>query len=280
MKLIIVSGRSGSGKSISLHLLEDSGYYCIDNLPATLLLTLIEHIQDSYQKIAIGIDARNLPHDLDHFHQTILDVKKAGHDCQILYLDADNNTLFKRFSETRRKHPLTDTDTSLQEAIEQEKELLQPIAHLADFRLETSHLTLHQLRQTINNRICHTQNNFSLLLQSFGYKYGIPQDSDYIFDVRFLPNPYWQTELRQYTGLDKEIKNFLMQHTETTQHLNVLKDFLLNWIPLFIASNRSYMTISIGCTGGQHRSVFIANALAKLLKKNGQSSQLRHRELI
>lgn len=279
MKIIILSGRSGSGKSISLHVLEDLGYYCIDNLPAPLLPTLIEHVKTNYHQIALGIDARNLPQNIDQFYDFIKTLQQSGHRCQIIYLDADDNTLIKRFSETRRKHPLTNHDVALQEAIKREKELLEPIAHLADLRVDTSYFTMQQLRELICERVFQEKPALSLLIQSFGYKFGIPQDSDFVFDVRCLPNPYWQPELRPYSGLDQQIANFLEKKPETLQILHYLEHFLDEWIPFFTVSNRSYMTISIGCTGGRHRSVYIAEKLLHYLNRHGKNIQMRHREL-
>lgn len=279
MKLVILSGRSGSGKSISLHVLEDLGYYCVDNLPAPLLPTLIQHVQANYDHVALGIDARNLPADIDNFHQFIQSLEDTGHQCDIIYLDADDNTLIKRFSETRRKHPLTTPQLALHEAIKHEKTLLEPIAHLADLRVDTSALTMQQLREVICQRIVTETPSLSILIQSFGYKFGIPQDSDFVFDVRCLPNPYWQPELRPYSGLDQEIANFLQDRPETTQILAYLEFFLDKWVPCFASSNRSYMTISIGCTGGRHRSVYIAEKLLDYLSKQGKNIQMRHREL-
>lgn len=279
MKIIIISGRSGSGKSISLHVLEDLGYYCIDNLPGPMLPSLIEQIENNYERVALGIDARNLPQDIDQFHGFVKSLQKAGHECQIIYLDADDNTLIKRFSETRRKHPLTNQNIALNEAIQREKILLEPLAYLADLRVDTSHFTMQQLRELICERVIQKKPELSLLIQSFGYKFGIPQDSDFVFDVRCLPNPYWLPELRPYTGLDKEIADFLAERPETKQILNHLEHFLDEWVPLFTVTNRSYMTISIGCTGGRHRSVYIAEKLLHYLNKLGKNIQLRHREL-
>lgn len=280
MKLLIVSGRSGSGKSISLHVLEDLGYYCIDNLPASLLPQLITHVGSNYSELAIGIDARNLPYDLDQFNLILDDLKNAGVEVQIIYLDADDNTLLKRFSETRRKHPLSNANVSLQEAIQNEKLLLEPIAHLADLRVDTSQYNMHQLCELITARINKHPQQLSLLIQSFGYKFGVPPDSDFIFDVRCLPNPYWLPELRPLTGLAPKIQDFIASKPETQLMLEHLKKFFQTWIPYFESSNRNYMKIAIGCTGGQHRSVFIAEKLAEFLRQSGKDIQLRHREII
>lgn len=279
MRLIIVSGRSGSGKSISLHLLEDLGYYCIDNLPASLLPILVNHISHKYQHIGIGIDARNLPHDIDQFHKVIETINATGNQCEIIYLDAEDSTLIKRFSETRRKHPLSDKSTSLQEAIQREKILLEPIAHIADLRVDTTHFTMHQLHKLIRDRVLKHRKKLSLLIQSFGFKFGIPIDSDYVFDVRCLPNPYWQLELRRFTGLDHQIQKFLLEKPETQEMLTDIKQFLSKWIPCYEKDHRSYMTISIGCTGGQHRSVFIVEQLKEFFNQQETICQIRHREL-
>lgn len=279
MKLIIVSGRSGSGKSISLHVLEDLGYYCIDNLPASLLPTLLKHVRQNYDRIAIGIDARNLPTDLDRLHQVIEQIRQAGETCEVIYLDADDNALLKRFSETRRKHPLTSSTVSLSEAIEQEKKLLEPVAYLADLRIDTTHLTLHQLCEIISERVHKHQSKLSLLIVSFGYKFGVPPDSDYVFDVRCLPNPYWLSELRPFDGRDIKIQTFLREQPMTQRLLTSIQQFLDTWIPCYEEDNRNYMTVAIGCTGGQHRSVFIAEQLSEHFTAQGKNVQLRHREL-
>lgn len=280
MKIIIVSGRSGSGKSISLHLLEDLGYYCIDNLPATLLPILLERIALSYDKIAIGIDARNLPQDLDQFHSIIEKIRQIYANCEILYLDAEDSTLIKRFNETRRKHPLSNQNISLAEAILKEKKLLEPIAHMADLYVDTSQYTLHQLRDNLASRIDKHNKHVSLLIQSFGYKFGIPIDSDFTFDVRCLSNPYWQIELRQFTGLEEPIITYLSEIPESAKMINDIIHFLNEWIPEFEANNRTYMTVSIGCTGGQHRSVYIAQEIFNYFHAKEKHVQIRHRELL
>ncbi|MAZ39309.1 MAG: RNase adapter RapZ [Legionellales bacterium] len=279
MKVIMISGSSGAGKSICLHLLEDLGYYCIDNLPSPLIPALIEHIKKDHQKIAIGIDARNLPHSPDHFQQLIKNFKCKQIHCEIIYLDADNATLIKRFNETRRKHPLSTSQTSLAEAIAKEKEYLTTIAHLADLHIDTTHYNIHQLRDVVKNRVDRNNQQISLVIQSFGFKFGVPIDSDIVFDVRCLPNPYWQQELRPFTGKDAPIINFLSHNDTSQQMLDDILTYLEKWIPKFISSNRCYMTISIGCTGGQHRSVFITEQLITQLQTCYNNIQARHREL-
>ncbi len=280
MRVIIVTGRSGSGKSITLHLLEDLGYYCIDNLPASLLQSLTAHVQKTYQKIAIGIDARNPITDLESFHHWIESFRTSGLRCEILYLDASDDVLIKRFNETRRRHPLSSDHRSLQEAIAYEKKLLDPLAHLADLVIDTSLLSQHKLRDIISNRVEPKAHALSLLIQSFGFKFGVPVDSDFVFDVRVLPNPYWHSELRPYSGLEEPIQKFLNEKPETHALLMDIEHFLMNWLPKFENNNRAYMTVSIGCTGGQHRSVYIAKMLYDALKQKHEMVLLRHRELI
>lgn len=280
MKFIIISGRSGSGKSISLRMLEDLGYYCIDNLPINLLPKLADEFKQTHPLVAVSIDARNFPAKSIQFSQVLKKLKETANTYEILYFDADDNTLLKRFSETRRKHPLTSEKISLQLALQQEQQLLEPIAEFADLRIDTSHFSLHQLRTLIRNRITHNPTqSISLLFQSFGYKFGIPVDADYVFDVRCLPNPYWQPTLRELSGNDPAVIHFLKTNAATQTMLTEISHFLHHWIPSFIADNRCYLTIAIGCTGGQHRSVYIANQLAQQFMLVYPQVQTRHREL-
>lgn len=289
MKLVIISGRSGSGKSTALHMLEDLGYYCVDNLPAGLMPGFATHALDnnsithssdhSEQKVAIGIDARNIATDLSRF-PALLEKIPVEIDVNIIYLDANNDTLIKRFSETRRKHPLTNNDVSLPEAIIEESNRLNSIASMADLSIDTSTMNLHQLREFIRERI--GQNNtpdLALMFQSFGFKGNIPIDSDLVFDVRCLPNPYWQLSLRELTGQHPDIQKFLEEHNDVKEMVADIKTYLQNWLPRFQANNRSYLTVSIGCTGGKHRSVYIAEALLNHFKNDFSNLQVRHREL-
>jgi RNase adapter protein RapZ len=280
MKLFIVSGRSGSGKSIALHILEDLGFYCIDNLPVGLISNLPKELGNSHTTIAVSIDARNLPTDLAHIKQIVQDIKKANPNLEVLYLDADANTLLKRFSETRRKHPLSNDKVPLIEAIDKERELLEPIANLADLTIDTSQLSNHQLRSLLRERISNKQTDvMSVMFESFGYKYGIPADADYVFDVRCLPNPYWNTELRPFSGLDQRIMAFMQLQDKAQNMLHTINTFLETWIPDFEADNRSYLTIAIGCTGGRHRSVYLVEQLAAKWRAKRANVQIRHREL-
>ncbi len=279
MKLIIVSGRSGSGKTIALNILEDLGYYCIDNLPLELLPTLAEKIHTNYKKLAVSIDARNLVNTAKHFNE-ILGVLKTNYEqCEIVFLDADNNTLIKRFSETRRKHPLTNKNTSLQEALEIEATLLQPILDDADLKIDTNYLTAPDLRRLIVDRVSQKETGLSILFQSFGHKFGTPADADFTFDVRCLPNPYWENSLRTHTGLDQEVVSFLEKFSNTDKMYQMIKDFIETWLPAFEAENRRYLTISIGCTGGRHRSVYFAEKLGNYFSKKYENVAIRHRDL-
>lgn len=278
MELLIVSGRSGSGKSIALKALEDLGYNCTDNLPITLLSEYTD-IFKNQDLIAVGIDARNLPSKLLKFGDYLNSTKKSGRKVTIIYLDADDSTLLKRFSETRRRHPLTSFNTNLKEAISLETKLLKPIADIADVTIQTSNMTSHQLKSTILERIGQNiKDKLSLQFMSFGFKKGIPTDADYVFDIRCLPNPYWEPDLRDKTGQDKAVINFLNKHHIVKQMYKSIIDFTEVWIPYIQASHRSYLTVAFGCTGGQHRSVFMTEQIANYYK-NIYPCIIRHREL-
>ncbi len=282
MKLIIVSGRSGSGKSTALNVLEDLGFYCIDNLPGLLpnLITQMPSDKANSTDVAVSIDARNVPSELANFADFIHQIDQSKCKIEIVYLDADSDTLLTRFSATRRKHPLTGPDIPLLEAINREGELLSHIAEMADLTVDTTHLSMHQLRSMIKNRVIQKQGNeMSLLFESFGFKHGIPKDSDLVFDVRCLPNPYWDPQLRQYCGQDTPIIEFLENEKSVNAMFEDISRFLKNWLPQFQENNRTYMTVSIGCTGGQHRSVYMAERLFRHHRDNLSNVQLRHREL-
>ncbi len=284
MKLVIVSGRSGSGKSTALHVLEDLGFYCIDNLPIGLLLPLADEAliskESRLEKIAVSIDARNLSTGINQFTNIVGQFKHRHFDMDIIYLDALNQSLLKRFHATRRKHPLSNDSVSLKEAIEAEKTLLSPISSSADLMVDTSDMTMYQLRDLIKERVVgRTGQDIALLFQSFGFKHGVPTDSDFVFDVRCLPNPYWDQSLRAYTGKDQPIHVFLEQQPETGEMLGDIISYLHKWLPQFANSNRSYLTIGIGCTGGQHRSVYICEKLGETFKALQSNVQIRHKEL-
>jgi UPF0042 nucleotide-binding protein len=284
MRLIIVSGRSGSGKSTALDVLEDSGFYCIDNLPAGLLPELAEraliHTELLQPLVAVSIDARNLPSHLQRFPELLEEVRSRHIHCDVLYLDADDETLLKRFSETRRRHPLTSDTRSLAEAIQDESLLLGPISDLADLTVDTTHLNLYQLRDTLKLRLLNKpEPGTAFLVESFGFKRGMPVDADLVFDVRCLPNPYWKPELREYTGLDAPVSDYLATQADVQEMYQDISAYLHKWLPRFAASNRSYVTIAVGCTGGQHRSVYLAERLGTALKAHLKNVQIRHRDL-
>lgn len=283
MKLIIISGRSGSGKSSALHLLEDEGYYCIDNLPVALIPALVTHLKISpsreHNKVALCIDVRNASSDLNALVYLIKQ-QPADVSVDIVFLDADTDKLIERFSETRRRHPLSDRHTALLEAINTESVLLEPIADMASLTINTSDMSLHQLRTVIKERLADKQgNSLSILFQSFGFKRGIPVDADIVYDIRILPNPHWDQNLRGLTGLDQAVMNFLDEQHEVEEMFADIRDYLGKWLPYFEKNNRSYVTIAIGCTGGQHRSVFMAERLGMHFSQLYQNTQVRHREL-
>ena len=272
MKLVIISGLSGSGKSIALNTLEDLDYYCIDNLPIGMLPSLMEHLTQNWGKdhtnVAVGIDARNSHDDLENFTKWLESAEIESMDIEVLYLEADNHTLLKRFSETRRKHPLTTDNKSLTDAISLERELLYPIASKADLFIDTTHTNIYQLRELIRKRVSDgTEEAMSVLFQSFGFKHGIPTDADFVFDLRCLPNPHWEASLRPLTGRDVKVIEYLQDQPWVAEMKQQIIDFLSIWLPRFEEENRSYMTVAIGCTGGQHRSVYMVETLVTHFKK-------------
>jgi RNase adapter protein RapZ len=284
MKLILVTGLSGSGKTVALHTLEDLGYYCIDNLPVFLLRELAERLAHEHQPLfarsAVGIDARNQTEQLQEVPQIVTGLRAQDVHCEILVLEAQTETLIKRFSETRRKHPLTQAQRSLGEAIELERRLLEPILSLADLRVDTTHTNIHQLRDLIRGRVeGKATSEVSLLLLSFGFKHGVPRDVDFVFDMRCLPNPHWQAELRPLTGLEGAVIGFLEGDPLVDRMRGDLIGFLEQWIPHFEADGRSYLTIALGCTGGQHRSVYMTEQLRRHFEQAGRRVLTRHREL-
>ncbi|MCG5515120.1 MULTISPECIES: RNase adapter RapZ [Ectothiorhodospira] len=285
MKLIIVSGLSGSGKTVALHALEDAGYYCIDNLHLGLLTAVVAQLRSPrltlYDEAAVGIDARSGIEELDRFDSIVDEIRAMGVDLQVIFLQAEEETLLRRFSETRRRHPLTRDGVPLWEAIRLERKLLSNIANHADLAIDTTRTNVHQLSQTIRERVEQAADRgISLLIQSFGFKHGAPVDSDFVFDVRCLPNPHWEPLLRGLTGRDEEVAQFLDNHPMVEEMFASLRDFLTTWIPRFEGENRSYLTVSIGCTGGQHRSVYLAERLAEHFRGlRGEAVSTRHREL-
>mgnify|MGYP003664424428 CR=1 FL=1 len=283
MRLIVISGRSGSGKSTALHQLEDEGFYCIDNLPVSLLPALVEKAGSEefalFQGTAVCIDARNAWKDLKNF-RGILDSLPDSVETQVLYLDALVPALLRRFGETRRRHPLSNDSVSLAEAIDQEQSLLEPIASSASLVLDTSQMTIYELRDAIKQQLLGTSmGTMSILIQSFGFKRGVPADANLVYDVRILPNPHWVKELRLKTGLDEEVAEFLENQQMTADLYDDICHYLDVWLPRYREGNRSYLNIALGCTGGQHRSVYLANRLFKHYKAEYPSMHIRHREL-
>lgn len=283
-RLIIVSGLSGAGKTVVLNTLEDLSYFTIDNLPISLLNEFIIQFSkpdnNLANQIAIGIDARNSLTDLSFLPETIKSLLDKHIPTELIYIEASNDVLTKRFSETRRKHPLSSDSVSLTDAIHQERGVTSALAEAADLRVDTSQMQLNELRNIVRERIARKDKAvLSLQIISFGYKNGIPKDSDYVFDLRCLPNPYWKKALRQYSGKDQPIIDFLSKQDSVKLMLNDIGEFLDRWIPQFENDNRSYLSIAFGCTGGHHRSVFIAEQLAAEFKKLGRQVIIRHRDL-
>lgn len=283
MQLVIISGRSGSGKSTALHQLEDEGYYCIDNLPVALLPALVEEASrpefEHFRGAAVCIDARNAWRNLEDFSGIVESLPDAVNS-EILFLDAQDSVLITRFSETRRKHPLSSERMPLAEAIERERQLLEPIASAAALVLDTSEMTIYELRDAIRQRLVgDLSGSMSILIQSFGFKRGVPIDADLVFDVRMLPNPHWVKELRLKNGLDDEVRDFLEAQPLTEDLFDSISRYLDHWLPHYRDSNRSYMTVAIGCTGGQHRSVYLAARLFRHYQQQFPQVHVRHREL-
>ncbi len=281
MKLFIVSGRSGAGKTIALRVLEDLGYYCVDNLPVFFLPELINMSREKHNALAVSIDIRNLPESPETFLSFITNIKSDPvNQVNSIFLDADDATLIKRYEETRRIHPLGKNKLSLEDAIKAEHTILDQVAALADVRIDTSSLSIHQLAEEITALVLGKKDkDISIIFESFGFKHGIAKDADFVFDARFLPNPHWDPNLRPYTGLDEPVVNFFLKYPEVQLYIQQIDAMLMHWLPFLERNNRSYLTVAIGCTGGQHRSVYIAEALAKNFKSRGKNVQVRHKNL-
>jgi UPF0042 nucleotide-binding protein len=276
MQLIIVTGLSGSGKSVVLKALEDTGYYCIDNLPATLLPEIYENLNAAQERVAISTDTRSAA--LEALPENIEKLKAQGVSVQVLFLESTTQALVKRFSETRRRHPLSNEDITLAESIEYERQLLSPLAELGP-HIDTSDLSANTLRAWVKDFVASNNNSITLLFTSFGFKHGIPLDADFVFDVRCLPNPHYDALLRPMTGRDQPVKKFLEQQPLVIEMYQDIENFISRWLPSFIQENRSYLTIAIGCTGGQHRSVHLVEELGKHFTSQKQQVLIRHREL-
>lgn len=284
MKLVIVSGLSGSGKTVALRTLEDAGYYCIDNLPLGMLPELVDNMMDTtlqpYDPVAIAIDARSGVESAERFNDIVSRLRDQLVEFRVLFLTAETGRLLKRFSETRRKHPLSRQGLPLADAIQEERKLLENIQSSADIAIDSSELNVHELRQAINDRlVINRSNEMGILIQSFAFKKGVPADTDFVFDVRCLPNPHWESDLKPLTGRDKAVVKYLEGYAEVEAMFKSIHGFLKKWTPRFEKENRSYMTISIGCTGGQHRSVYLAERVAAELQLKREQVSIRHRDL-
>ncbi|WP_223788861.1 RNase adapter RapZ [Marinicella meishanensis] len=283
-QLVIVTGLSGAGKTVVLRSLEDMEFYCVDNLPVNMLHQLAQNIsadQEFYPKVAVGIDIRNKNSDLNAFNELLESIDQSALKIKIIFLSADPKTILKRYSETRRRHPLS-TDQhkySLTEAIKIENQLMSEFKAHADLIIDTSQLKIQQLKQQIWQIMSQRNESVSVIVKSFAFKRGVPFDADFVFDARCLPNPYWHAELRNLTGQDAAVKQFLQQESIVQEYLDDLCYFAKKWISEFQANDRSYITIAIGCTGGQHRSVFLVESLHEFLERKSIQNMLQHREL-
>jgi UPF0042 nucleotide-binding protein len=284
VRLVIISGLSGSGKSVGLHVLEDLGFYCIDNIPVALLRSFVDEIlprkEAAFENVGVGLDARNRPSDIAEIPSLVEKFRADGVACEIIFLQTDDKVLLSRFSETRRKHPLTDKDTSLEEAIAKERALLGPVIDTAELMIDTTAMTVYELREQIRARVApRTPGSLSILVESFGYKHGLPANADFVFDVRCLPNPYWEPMLRPLSGKDEAVKSFLNGQPLVQDMIDDITAFLEDWIPRYQDFQRSYLTVAIGCTGGLHRSVYVAEAIAKRLAVKYGAIRTQHDEL-
>lgn len=279
MEIIIISGRSGAGKSVALRALEDTGYYCVDNIPLDLLPQLTDILSQSQSSVAISLDIRNIPNSANSLEQTLSTLQKH-HQIKIIFLEADRATLIRRYSDSRRLHPLSLKDLSLEAAIDEEYRYLEPLIQHANLILDTTHLSTHILAERLREFLRdNSEKELKIIVESFGFKYGIPLDADYVFDVRFLPNPHWDPTLRPMTGLEAPVAEFLNSHTEVNEFIYLTRNYIDTWLPMLEKNNRSYLTIAIGCTGGKHRSVYIAQQLGEYFQAKGKTVQIQHKSL-
>jgi RNase adapter protein RapZ len=282
MQLLVVSGRSGSGKSSALNSLEDAGFCCMDNFPVSLLPNLFEKSETPQviQKYAVSVDVRAPEEEISLLPEMLRHLSSRGIESEVLFLDADTPTLIRRFSETRRKHPLTNSTTDLQAALIKETEILAPLMNIADATINTSTMAPGMLSDALEKRFLFDKGDELLVvIESFGFKKGVPIDADFIFDVRCLPNPYWNPELREYNGLDAPVGDYLAGQDDVIKMIDSISSFLGDWIDCFKQGARSYLTIGIGCTGGKHRSVFVADQIKLKLDKLHSQVIARHRDL-
>lgn len=284
MRLVIVSGLSGAGKTVALKQYEDLGYYCIDNIPLDLVQPLLahalEHPGPRYAQLAIGVDARSDPREIERFPAVLDTLRAQGVDVRVLFLSAADDVILRRYNETRRRHPLSSCEVSLLDAIRLERKLLKPVADLADVPLDTSRMNLHELRAAIGAQLPEAgAGQLALLFLSFGFKNGGPEGADFVFDARCLPNPHWVPELRPLTGRDPEVARYFAESGVVDEMLADIGRFLERWLPAFQAQDRAYVTVAVGCTGGQHRSVYLIEKLAALFRGRYAQVVVKHREL-
>jgi UPF0042 nucleotide-binding protein len=284
VRILIVSGLSGSGKSVALHMLEDLGFYCIDNIPAALLKAFISHTvrspEPTYERTAIGLDARNTAAEIASVPKLIDELKRSGIHCEVLFLVASEDELLRRFSETRRKHPMSRDNLDLREAMAKERQILEPIVYAADLVIDTSRMGVHELREIVHQRLeQRSEGRLSITFESFGFKHGIPGDADFVFDARSIPNPYWEPALRKLTGRDAEVVKFLESQEAAGRLIEDIARFIDSRVPEYQANNRGYLTVAVGCTGGQHRSVYIVDRLAERFAGRFTNVSARHSAL-
>ena len=282
--LIIVSGMSGSGKSVALNTFEDLGFYCVDNLPAEMLPEFVRSVardDGAPSKLAVGIDVRNRHTDLSNIPEWLSAVGALGLDPRLVFFDTTDEVLLKRYSDTRRRHPLSHLGLALADAISLERQVLKPLRQIADAVIDTSYLNVHQLRrQVITDFGLTTDDSLSLLFESFAYKRGVPADVDFVFDARVLPNPHWNPELRPLSGRDEVVREFLGVQSDVNEYVAQVQQFLDTWLPRLRSDTRSYVTIAFGCTGGRHRSVYLAERLAEHCRaRDWGEVAVYHREL-
>ena len=279
MEIIIISGRSGAGKSVALHALEDMGFYCVDNLPFDLLPQLVEILSKDQTMVAISLDIRNLPHSSQWLDEVLSQLQRQ-HQVKMIFLEADRSTLIRRYSDSRRLHPLSSKNLPLEAAIDEEYSQLEPLISHANLLIDTAPLSTHALAERLREFLRgKSDKELNIVVESFGFKYGIPLDADYVFDVRFLPNPHWQADLRPLTGLDKAVADFLAQYDEVNNFIYLTRNYIETWLPQLEHNNRSYLTIAIGCTGGKHRSVYIAQTLGEYFAAKGKNVKIQHKSL-
>lgn len=284
MKLTIVSGLSGAGKTVALRQYEDLGWFCIDNIPLGLIEPLLVHALHSgdarYNRVAVGVDARAAPAEIEGFTRSLEELRLRDIEIDVLFLQCDDQVLLKRYTDTRRKHPLSDAETPLFEAIKRERELLKPVSHAANAILDTSALNLHQLREAILQRLPeHRNGRMSVLFLSFGFKNGAPNGADFQFDARCLPNPHWEMALRELDGRDAAVARWLERQPDVIKFQRDIRVFMESWLPRYQEQDRAYITVAIGCTGGQHRSVYLVEMLGRFFRERFDQIIVKHRDL-